>query len=63
MPFYNYKCDKCDESKDELVKFSDADTKTFECQCGGTMTRVPFVSGDKYSTVYKGNWIKTTGRY
>ena len=37
MPLYDFKCDGCGESTEEIV---DSDVKKLDCNCGGTKQRL-----------------------
>lgn len=40
MPIYDFKCDKCEHEKEQIVNRSIADTVLFECEkCGGLMRK------------------------
>ena len=62
MPIFDYKCDKCEEVKEKLVRREDVD-KTFPCDCKqkGTLSRtdVPNAAALRF----KGRWFGTTGGY
>lgn len=39
MPLFEYRCEKCGEHKDHVVKASEKDDDRF-CDCGGVQVRV-----------------------
>jgi putative FmdB family regulatory protein len=63
MPIFEYKCNKCNITKDKLVSRSDADAdKEFECECeNGMLTRTDVISSAALR--FKGQWYSTTRNY
>lgn len=59
MPIYEFKCDKCKETAEKLIKYPDPEFRPL-CQCGGYMKKVisagsfQFNASGFYATDYKG---------
>ena len=66
MPLYTYRCEKCEHSKEKIVKISEREQPQPCEQCSGedTMKYEAFTSGDKGSNLYfRGNFFANTGGY
>lgn len=66
MPLYTYRCvdEKCNHTKDKIVKISERENDQPCDECEGIMKYEPFTNGDKGSNLYfRGNWFATMGKY
>lgn len=60
MPIYVYKCDKCGEEIEMLIKSISNAANEIVCECGGTLTRVPSNAGFKINGYsYSNGYDKT----
>jgi len=61
MPIYQYKCEKCDEEKERLVSFSNADEQQCGCEDDAPLKRLEVVN--QLNFALKGNWFSKNQRY
>lgn len=47
MPIFEFKCDKCEEIIEMIVKSSNNLPDNLVCDCGGTLSKIPSSSGFK----------------
>ena len=62
MPFYNYKCPKCQKSKELMRKFSQMKDPV-QCQCGSEMNFVAFPENYTSGFNFKGKSFNKDGEY
>lgn len=65
MPIYTFECAACGNRQDQLVGSTFASDQKIDCRVCDAVepTAVRVFTPPNVVAVYKGDWVKTTGKY